>query len=312
MPSTPTDHEIPAAVLPDPRNHDIQTWVGDRLWPRDEARVSVFDSVVQGGDAVWEGLRIYNGRIFALDHHLDRMMASAKALAFENIPTRETIKQAIFKTLEANGMRDESHIRLTLTRGKKVTSGMSPTNNQYGCTLIVLAEWKLPVYDNEAGIRLITSVIRRNSPAFLDSKIHHNNLLNNILAKIQSNLAGCDDALMLDDNGFVAETNATNVFMVKGGTLITPTGDACLPGITRKLVIEICEAHDIPCIERNVSLVEFHTADECFTTGTMGELSPVTEIDGRTIGDGSVGPMTQRLQGLYHAKTALEGEPLQF
>ncbi|NNE90996.1 MAG: aminotransferase IV [Verrucomicrobiales bacterium] len=312
MPSTPTDHEIPAAVLPDPRNHDIQIWVGDRLWPRNEARVSVFDSVVQGGDAVWEGLRIYDGRIFQLDAHLDRMMASAKALAFANVPTRDYIKSAIFQTLEANGMRDESHIRLTLTRGKKVTSGMSPENNQYGCTLIVLAEWKLPVYDNEAGIKLITSAQRRNAPQFLDSKIHHNNLLNNILAKIQANLAGVDDALMLDDHGFVSETNATNVFIVRGETVLTPHADACLPGITRKVVIELCRENGIEIIERNVSLTEFHTADECFTTGTMGELSPVLEIDGREIGDGKVGNMTRRLQSIYSEKTANEGKALPF
>ncbi|MEP2775864.1 MAG: aminotransferase class IV [Luteolibacter sp.] len=308
MPSTPAPDFTPAPVLPDPRNESLQIWVGDQLWPRDQARVSVFDSVVQGGDAVWEGLRIYDGRIFQLDAHLDRMMASAKALAFANVPTRDYIRSAIFQTLEANGMRDESHIRLTLTRGKKVTSGMSPANNQYGCTLIVLAEWKAPVYDNTTGIRLITSAIRRNSPAFLDSKIHHNNLLNNILAKIQSNLAGCDDAVMLDDRGFIAETNATNIFLIRSGTVLTPHGTACLPGITRHLVISLCRENAIPIEERDLSLSELHTADEAFTTGTMGELSPVIEVDGRTIGDGNVGPLTRRLQEIFRAKTASEGE----
>ena len=312
MPSTPAPGFTPDPVLPDPRNESIQIWVGDRLWPRSEARVSVFDSVVQGGDAVWEGLRIYDGRIFQLDAHLDRMMASAKALAFENVPDRDFIRSAIFETLEANGMRDESHIRLTLTRGKKVTSGMSPTNNQYGCTLIVLAEWKAPVYDNEGGIRLITSAIRRNSPEFLDSKIHHNNLLNNILAKIQSNLAGVDDAVMLDDRGFLAETNATNLFLIRKGKVLTPFGNACLPGITRGLVIELCQENGIPVEELDLSLTELHTADEAFTTGTMGELSPVLEVDGRTIGEGEVGPMTRRLQKIFTKTTASEGEPLPF
>lgn len=313
MPSTPAPDFVPRPVLPDPRNESIRIWVGDRLWPRDEARVSVFDSAVQGGDAVWEGLRIYDGRVFQLDAHLDRMFASAKALAFANVPARDYVKSAIFQTLEANGMRDESHIRLTLTRGKKVTSGMSPANNQYGCTLIVLAEWKSPVYDNAAGIRLITSAVRRNSPQFLDSKIHHNNLLNNILAKIQANLAGVDDAIMLDDRGFVSETNATNLFIVRHESVLTPTADACLPGITRRVIIKICREHGIPLIERNISLMEVHTADECFTTGTMGELSPVVEVDGRRIGEaGVVGPMTRRLQDLYAAKTSLEGERLPF
>lgn len=312
MPSTPSPGFSPSPLLPDSRNESIQIWVGDRLWPRNEARVSVFDSVVQGGDAVWEGLRIYDGHIFQLDAHLDRMFASAKALAFANVPDREYVKSAIFQTLEANGMRDESHIRLTLTRGKKVTSGMSPVNNHYGCTLIVLAEWKAPVYDNEAGIRLISSVQRRNSPEFLDSKIHHNNLLNNILAKIQSDIAGVDDAVMLDQNGFVAETNATNIFAVRDGVVLTPHGDACLPGITRKVVIELCRENQIPIEERNVSLTELHTADECFTTGTMGELSPVVEIDGRVTGDGAVGSMTRELQSLFSAKAAQEGTPLPF
>jgi branched-subunit amino acid aminotransferase/4-amino-4-deoxychorismate lyase len=196
-------------------------------------------------------------------------------------------------------MEDEAHIRLTLTRGKKVTSGMSPTNNLYGCTLIVLAEWKPPVYDNDAGIRLITSAVRRNGPQFLDSKIHHNNLLNNILAKIQANLAGVDDAIMLDQAGFVAETNATNLFFVKNGTVLTPHADACLPGVTRGVVIGICQENGIPLVERNISLTEVYTADECFTTGTMGELTPVVEVDGRVIGEGAVGAMTRRLQELF-------------
>ncbi len=313
MPSTPAPDFVPRPILPDPRNEHIRIWVGDRLWPRDEARVSVFDSVVQGGDAVWEGLRIYAGRVFQLDAHLDRLFASAKALAFENVPTRDYVRSAIFQTLEANGMRVGAHLRLTLTRGKKVTSGMSPTNNQYGCTLIVLAEWKAPVYDNDKGIRLITSAIRRNSPQFLDSKIHHNNLLNNILAKIQANLAGVDDAIMLDDRGFVSETNATNLFVVRNGTVLTPTADSCLPGITRGVVMGICREHEIPLVERNLSLAEVHTADECFTTGTMGELSPVVEVDGRMIGEkGGCGPTTRRLRDIYGAKTALEGEKLPF
>lgn len=312
MPTTPAPNFTPSPVLPDSRNAEIQIWVGDRLWPRNEARVSVFDSVVQGGDAVWEGIRVYDGRIFSLDLHLDRLFASARALAFGNVPTRDYIRDAICATLKANGMRSEAHLRLTLTRGKKVTSGMSPTNNQYGCTLIVLAEWKAPVYDNAAGIRLITSTQRRNGPQFLDSKIHHNNLLNNILAKIQANVAGVDDAIMLDDHGFVSETNATNLFIVKKDVVLTPHADACLPGITRGHVIDLCRENGIECVERNVSLSEVHSADECFTTGTMGELSPVIEVDGRRIGDGQAGPMTRRLQELYAKRTASEGEPLPF
>jgi len=200
--------------LPDPRNENILIHVGGELFPRDQAKVSVFDSVVQGGDAVWEGLRIYDGKIFQLDAHLDRMFDSAKAMAFDEVPTRNDIKRAIFETLEANGMRDNCHIRLTLSRGRKVTSGMSPHFNRYGPCLIVLAEWKLPVYA-ATGIRLITASVRRNPPQCVDSKIHHNNLINNILAKIEANVAGVDDAVMLDIHGFVSETNATNIFVIK-------------------------------------------------------------------------------------------------
>jgi branched-chain amino acid aminotransferase len=266
-----------------PENEDIQVFVKNGLFHRKEAMVSVFDSVVQGGDAVWEGLRVYRGKIFLLDRHLDRLFYSAKALAFENIPSREFIKTAIYQTLDANGMIDDTHIRLTLTRGEKITSGMDPRLNQQGCCLIVLAEWKPPVYDNESGIRVISSHITRNSPRYLDSKIHHNNLLNNILAKIQANLAGADDALMLDNNGFVAELNATNIFMLKSGILYTPHADACLNGITRGLVLDIAKEKGIQAVERNLSLSEFYNADEVFASGTMGELTPVTEIDGRVI-----------------------------
>jgi branched-chain amino acid aminotransferase len=218
-----------------------------------------------------------------LDRHLDRLEASAHALAFDSIPKKEDIKRAIFDTLKANGMADEVHIRLTLTRGEKVTSGMDPRLNTKGSCLIVLAEWKPLVYDNTKGIRVVTSSQRRNGPQFLDSKIHHNNLLNNIIAKIQANVAGADAAVMLDHNGFVAELNDTNLFLVKDGKVFTPFTDACLHGITRGLVIEICKDKAIAIEERNLSLTEFYNADEVFACGTMGELTPVVEMDGRKI-----------------------------
>ena len=297
--------------LPDPRNKDIMVFVGDRLVPRAEARVSVFDSVVQGGDAVWEGLRVYNGRIAALDDHLQRLQNSAKTLAFDSVPSNDDVRDAIFRTLEANGMRDEAHIRLTLTRGEKVTSGMNPRFNQSGCTLIVLAEWKPPVY-SDTGIRVITASTRRNTPQCLDSKIHHNNLLNNILAAIEANVANVDSAIMLDIQGFVSETNDTNLFIVKDGVVSTPHADACLPGLTRAMVLDICRRNDIPAAERNLSLTELYTADEVFTSGTMGELTPVLEADGRVIGDGEVGAMTRRLQSLHREFAFDNGEALPF
>ena len=266
-----------------PKNKDIQVYVGDGLCHRDDAKVSVFDSVVQGGDAVWEGIRVYEHGVFLLDRHIDRLLNSAHALAFIKIPTREEIKRALFMTLNANEMYDNTHIRMTLTRGKKQTSGMDPRLNSDGPCLIILPEWKPPVYDNENGITIVTSSIRRNSPMHLDSKIHHNNLLNNILAKIQSNVAGADAALMLDAYGFVSELNGTNVFMVSEGKVYTPHADACLPGITRALVIEIGQEIDLPVIEKNISLTEMYTADEVFSTGSMGELTPIKMIDGREI-----------------------------
>ena len=173
----------------DPRNKDIKVWVGDQLYAREDAKVSVFDSVVQGGDAVWEGLRVYPEGVFLLNRHLNRLYESAKALAFVDIPTEEQIMKALAETLKANNMTRDTHVRLTLTRGTKITSGMDPRLNQSGSCLIILPEWKPPVYDNNHGIKVITSTIRRNNPSFLDSKIHHNNLLNNIQAKIQANVA---------------------------------------------------------------------------------------------------------------------------
>lgn len=298
-------------TLPDPRNAGILVYVGGELLPREQAKVSVFDSSVQGGDAVWEGLRVYNGRIFELDAHLDRLVDSAKAMAFADIPDVAAVKQAIFDTLRANSMRDGVHIRLTLTRGKKVTSGMDPRLNQYGSTLIVLAEWKPPVYSSD-GIRLITASVRRNTPQCIDSKIHHNNLINNILAKIEANVAGVDDAVMLDIHGFVSETNATNIFLVKRGELLTPHADSCLPGITRRVVIDLAHEAGIPLAVRNLSLSEMYSADEMFTTGTMGELVPVLEVDGRIVGAGEAGPLTRRMQALHRRRTAQEGEPLPF
>jgi branched-chain amino acid aminotransferase group I len=297
--------------LPDPRNKDIVVYVGGELVHRDEACVSVFDSVVQGGDAVWEGLRVYDGRIAALEGHLERLQNSAKTLAFEAVPSSNEVRDAIFQTLEANSMRDEAHMRLTLTRGEKVTSGMNPKFNQSGCTLIVLAEWKPPVY-SDSGIRVITASTRRNTPQCLDSKIHHNNLLNNILASIEANVANVDAAIMLDIQGFVSETNDTNLFIVKNGAVSTPHADSCLPGLTRKMILDICAENDIPADERNLSLTELYTADEVFTSGTMGELTPILEADGRQIANGAVGDMTCRLQQLHREFAFKHGTKLPF
>ena len=293
----------------DKRNKDIKVWINGELLHRDEAKISVFDSAVQGGDAVWEGVRVYDGRIFCFNKHLNRLMESAKSMDFANVPSVEEVKNAVFSTLKSNGMKDDTHIRLTLTRGEKITSGMNPKLNQSGCTLIVLAEWKSSIFYGKE-LRLVTSNIRRNSPLCLDSKIHHANLINNILAKIEANHAGVDDAVMLDLDGFVAETNATNIFMIKNGVVVTPFPKACLPGITRGLILEICKNNNIPIVEQDISVTELYNADEVFTTGTMGELARVNEIDSRKI-ENKGGVLTQ-LQSLFRKLTEVEGDKLPF
>jgi branched-chain amino acid aminotransferase len=291
----------------DERNRDLIVNIDGQLIHRDKAGISPFDSAVQGGDAVWEGLRLYHGRIFKLHEHLDRLHRSATALAFIEIPAHEKIIDELKRTLAANKMQDGVHIRLTLTRGAKITSGMDPRLNQSGPTLIILAEHKAPVYAR-TGLTLITSKVRRPPPEILDCKIHHANLLNSILAKIEANNAGADDALMLDIRGFIAETNATHIFIVRKNDVATSRVFACPEGITRATIIEICAAEKIPCIETDLSPVDVYGADEMFCTGTMGELAGVVKVDNRLIGDGNVGPMTRRLSELYAKRTSTEGE----
>src|SRR5467141_356034 len=292
-----------------PKNKDLMVNINGQLVHRDKAGISPFDSVVQGGDAVWEGLRLYNGRIFKLHEHLDRLERSAHALAIIDLPPREKVIEELKRTLAANKMRDGVHIRLTLTRGVKISSGMDPRLNQSGATLIVLAEHKEPVYTKD-GLKLITASIRRPPPEVLDARIHHANLLNSILAKIEANEAGADDALMLDINGFVAETNATNVFIARKGDLATSKVVACPEGITRATVIEIAAAEKIRCVEADLSPVDVYGADEMFCTGTMGELAGVVRIDNRDVGDGKIGRLTKRLSELYAMRTATEGVPV--
>ena len=288
------------------KNRDILVNINGELIHRDRAGISPFDSAVQGGDAVWEGLRVYDGRVFKLNEHLDRLRSSAQALAFSQIPSHDEITVQIRRTLAANEMRDGVHIRLTLTRGVKITSGMDPRLNQAGPTLIVLAEHKAPVYDR-TGLNLITSTIRRFPPDCLDPKIHHCNLIQSILAKIQANEAGADDAIMLDVRGFVAETNATHLFLVANGVVMTGHLVACPEGITRATVLQISRENSIPHEVKDISLTEIYRADEVFCTGTMGELAAVTRVDGRTIGDGKPGQTTARLSALYGELTTREG-----
>tara|TARA_B100000809_G_scaffold224362_1_gene234458 strand:+ start:817 stop:1719 length:903 start_codon:yes stop_codon:yes gene_type:complete len=290
------------------KNRDLVVNINGKLLHRDEGGISPFDSIVQGGDGVWEGLRLYDGRIFKLTEHLDRLRGSALALAFTEIPSHDEIIGEIRRTLEANKMQDGVHIRLTLTRGVKLTSGMDPRLNQSGPTLIILAEHKPPVYD-KSGLSLVTSSVRRFPPDCLDPKIHSNNLIQSILAKIEANAAGADDALMLDTRGFVAETNATHVFIVEEGKVLTSHLKACPEGITRATVLDLCARNEIPCRVKDISLTEVYRAAEMFCTGTMGELASVTMVDGRPVGAPEVpGPLTKRLSELYLKLTANSGE----
>lgn len=292
-----------------PKNADLIVNINGELVHRNDAKVSVFDSLVQGGDGCWEGLRVYKGRIFKLEQHLQRLRHSALALKIEGMPDAAEIRRQIQRTLEANEMVDNAHIRLTLSRGEKITSGMDPRLNQSGPTLIVLAEHKAPVYE-KTGLKLITSSVRRFPPDCMDPKIHHNNLIQSIMAKIEANAAGADDAMMLDTRGFVAETNATHLFMVEDGVIKTPHTHACPEGVTRSTVLALCKEHQLPHQIINLSQAEFYRADEVFCSGTMGELAFIGEIDGRTIGNGEMGPLTARLSEMYGELTRNQSEEI--
>ena len=291
-----------------PKNKNIFIHVNGELLKREDAKVSVFDSIVQNGDGVWEGLRVYPEGIVCYDKHLTRLQEGAHALGYEGVPTKDEIKKAIKETLDANGMNNDTHIRLTLTRGEKVTSGMDARLNQNGCCLIVLAEWKKKVYDFSKGIKAISSSIRRSIPAFLDSKIHHNNMLSLVIAKMHANIAGYDAAVMLDDRGFVAELNDTNLFMLKNNKVYTPFPHACLPGITRGTFMELLKENNIGIEERDLTLVEFINADLVFATGTNGEITPVTQMEGREIKCDM--NFLEKIKNLFETKLPSLCEPL--
>lgn len=293
----------------DERNRDLIVNIGGDLVHRDRAGVSPFDSTVQNGDAVWEGLRLYDGRIFRLAEHLARLGRGAERLRYQGVPTDGAIRREIRRTLEANGMRDGVHIRLTLSRGRKYTSGLDPRINTEGCLLIILAEHKPPVYDT-SGLRLITSSWRRPPEDVLDQKIHSCNQLTSILAKLDANVAGVDDAILLDTDGCIAETNATHLFLVLDGVITTPTTRACPEGITRDAVLGLCRANGLDHAVRDVHPEEMATASEMFCTGTMGEIAPVVEVDGAPIGDGTVGSVTRRVGDLFRDLVGSEGEPI--
>ena len=284
----------------DVRNADIRIWVNGILKPRAEATVSVFDSGFVLGDGVWEGFRVLAGQPAFLDAHLDRLYEGAKAIALDIGMSRGEMKQAIAETLKANGMRDDVHIRLMVTRGIKRTPYQDPRACIGQATVVIIPEYKTPKPETlQAGLKLFTVHVRRGFPDVQDPKLNSHSKLNCITACIQAIAAGADEGLMLDPHGFVATCNSTHFFIVRKGEVWTSTGDYCLGGITRANVIALCRQNGIPCFEKNFSLSQVYGADEAFCTGTFAGVVPVREIDGRKIGDALPGPMVLRLQQLY-------------
>ncbi len=298
--SLPNSHFGAHAAIEDPRNASIKIYVNGDLVPRHEARVSVYDSGFMLGDGVWEGLRLYNGKFLFEDMHLDRLLAGAKALDIDIGKSKRELAEAMQKTVAANGMSDGVHVRLMVTRGPKRTPFQDPRLSDQGPTIVIIAEHKVasPVPATN-GIRMFTVHVQRGNPTVQDPKLNSHSKLNCITAMIQSYKAGCDEALMLDPQGFVNTGNSVNFFIVKGGEVWTSTGDYCMPGVTRAKVIELCEQNGIAVRQKNFSLHDAYSADEAFVTGTFGGQIPVVEIDGRTIGDGRPGEMLGRIRSLY-------------
>ncbi|HEX7035929.1 MAG TPA: aminotransferase class IV [Pseudomonadales bacterium] len=291
----------------DPRNRDILIDVNGELFPRDEAKVSVFDSGFVLGDGVWEGLRVHNGRYAFLDRHLDRLYEGAQALDFDIGLTREALTERLYRVLEANRMRDGVHVRLMVSRGVKSTPYQDPRATITPPTVVIIPEYKEPLPSTvENGVRLFTVHVRRGYPDVQDPKLNSHSKLNCILACIQAAKAGADEALMLDPHGFVATCNSTHFFVVRRGEVWTSTGEFCLGGITRGVVLEICREAGIPAFEKRFSLTDVYGAEEAFVTGTFAGIVPVTEVDGRRIGDGRRGPRVRDLQQRYIARLEQE------
>ncbi|WP_422105045.1 aminotransferase class IV [Winogradskyella sp.] len=287
-------------AVEDSRNNDILIAINDELFPRSEAKISVFDSGYLVGDGVWEALRLHHGVLVFLEDHLERLWQSAKTVGM-NLPfTKDELTAKVWNTLKANQMNDGVHVRIMVTRGIKKTPSQDPRLTISGPNVVIIPEYKTASEaSKDKGITLFTSTIRRGSPDYLDPRLNCHSKLHEVQALIQAIEAGADEALMLDVNGFVATCNATNFFIVKGNEVWTSTSKYCMNGITRAKVIEVCKAQDIVCLEKDFSLFDVYGADEAFVTGTFGGLTPVTKIDGRIIGKGEFGTMTKKLSQLY-------------
>ena len=292
-----TDNVSTHQAEDDARNEAILIYVNGQIVPKAQAMVSVYDSGFMLGDGVWEGIRLYNGTWSFLDEHLDRLFEAAKAVDIDIGLTRAQLAQAVFDTQAANGMTSDAHARLMVTRGVKTRPFQHPKLSQRGPTVVIIMEHSRPKLPRP--IRLATVPHLRGLPMTQDPKLNSHSKLNCILACIAAEKAGADEALMLDVHGFVNTTNACNFFIVRKGQVWTSTGDYCMNGITRQKVIDLCRANAIPVFERNFSLVETYSADEAFLTGTFGAQTPVSTIDGRLIGTGELGPLTQKIRALY-------------
>ncbi len=292
-------HVSTHAAEDDPRNEDLILWLNGKLVAKAEARVSVYDSGFMLGDGVWEGIRLYNGRWAFIDEHMERLFEAAKAIDLDIGMTPAQVIAAIRDTQAANGMTTDAHCRLMVTRGVKTRPFQNPRLSRQGPTVAIIMEHSRPKLPRP--VRMATVPHLRGLPMTQDPKLNSHSKLNCILALIAAHKAGADEALMLDVHGFVNTTNACNFFIVRKGEVWTSTGDYCMNGITRAKVIDLCRANGIPVFERNFSLVDTYSADEAFLTGTFGAQTPVGEIDGRVIGSGRMGPVTERLRGLYKA-----------
>ncbi len=292
-------------ALPDERNKDIQIYINGEFFHRDEAKISVFDSGYLVGDGVWEGIRLHQGKFAFLDLHLDRLFEGANAIGLNIGETKEQIAEMLYQTVKRNDLHDHVHVRLMVTRGNKKTPSQDPRLTVTPPNIVIIAEHKAPNPEvTKAGIKLFTSSTRRPPPDTLDAKLNCHSKLHEVIALIQALNAGADEALMLDVNGAVATCNATNFFIVTKGEVWTSTGQHCLNGITRRMVIELCKANNIPVHEKDFSLTNVYSADEAFVTGTFGSLTPVTNVDGRTIGTGQPGEITARLTQFYKEAVA--------
>ena len=298
-------HTVHEAEI-DARNENVLIYVDGELVPRPDAKVSVYDSGFLLGDGVWEGLRLHNGKWAFLDDHLDRLFEAARAIDLDIGADRGGVVEALEKTRLANGMTEDAHARLMVTRGRKIRPFQHPDLSRSGPTMVIIIEHSQPVSAlGSRGVRLATVPQVRGLPMSQDPKLNSHSKLNCVLAAIQAEKAGADEALMLDPHGFVNTTNGCNLFIVRKGEVWTSTGDYCMNGITRAKVIALCRANGIPVFEKNYSLVETYGADEMFLTGTFGAQTPVAKLDGRRIGSGELpGPMTQRIQELYKALIA--------